>query len=68
MGLRGVINQAKEMIEKTPVLTPEDMRKVDFWNANIISCEAVIRFAHKFSDLRQSWLRRRQMHSARRNC
>ena len=50
MGLRGVINQAKEMIEKTPVLTPEDMRKVDFWNANIISCEAVIRFAHKFSD------------------
>ena len=25
MGLRGVINQAKEMIEKTPVLTPEDM-------------------------------------------
>lgn len=49
MGLRGVINSAKEMIEKTPVLTPEDMRKVDFWNSNIISCEAVIRFAHKFS-------------------
>ena len=48
-GLRGVINRAKEMIEKTPIKTPEDMRKHDFWNANIISCEAVIRFAHKFS-------------------
>ena len=50
MGLRGVINSAKEMIAKTPVQTPEDMRKIDFWNSNIISCEAVIRFAHKFSD------------------
>lgn len=49
-GLRGVINRAKEMIEKTPINNPEDMRKVDFWNSNIISCEAVIRFAHKFSD------------------
>lgn len=49
MGLRGVINQAKDMIAKTTVQTPEDMRKVDFWNANIISCEAVIRFAHKFA-------------------
>lgn len=50
MGLRGVINSAKEMIAKTTVQTPEDMRKVDFWNSNIISCEAVIRFAHKFSN------------------
>lgn len=49
-GLRGVINRSKEMIATTPVQTPEDIRKVDFWNANIISCEAVIRFAHKFSD------------------
>ena len=48
-GLRGVINRSKEMIEKTEIKTPEDMRKVDFWNANILSCEAVIRFAHKFS-------------------
>lgn len=50
IGLRGLINQSKEMIAKTPILTPEDARKVDFWNANIISMEAVIRFAHKFSD------------------
>lgn len=49
MGLRGLINESKAMIEKTPILTPEDSRKVDFWNANIISMEAVIRFAHKFS-------------------
>lgn len=49
MGLRGVINQAKDMIASTPVNNPEDMRKVDFWNANIISCEAVIRFAHRFA-------------------
>ncbi|MGN0658571.1 MAG: glycyl radical protein [Emergencia sp.] len=49
-GLRGVIDRAKKMIEKTTVQTPEDMKKVDFWNANIISCEAVIRFAHKFSE------------------
>ena len=48
-GLRGVIHRAQEMIDKTPVNTPEDIRKIDFWNANIISCEAVIRFAHKFS-------------------
>lgn len=49
IGLRGVINNAKEMIAKTQIYTAEDMGKVDFWNANIISCEAVIRFAHKFS-------------------
>lgn len=48
-GLRGVINRAKEMIEKTPIKNAEDARKVDFWQSNIISCEAVIRFAHKFS-------------------
>ena len=50
IGLRGLINESKAMIEKTQVLTPEDSRKIDFWNANIISMEAVIRFAHKFSD------------------
>ena len=50
VGLKGIIARYKEMIEKTQVLTPEDSRKIDFWNANIISCEAVIRFAHKFSD------------------
>ncbi len=49
-GLRGIIDRSKNMIESTPVQTPEDIKKVDFWNANIISCEAVIRFAHKFSD------------------
>lgn len=49
MGLRGLINESKAMIEKTMIKTPEDSRKVDFWNANIISMEAVIRFAHKFS-------------------
>lgn len=50
IGLRGLINQSKKMIEETQILNPEDARKVDFWNANIISMEAVIRFAHKFSD------------------
>ena len=50
MGLRGLINESKKMIETTPVHNPEDSRKIDFWNANIISCEAVIRFAHKFSE------------------
>ena len=49
VGLRGVINRSKKMIEETTVQTPEDLKKVDFWNANIISCEAAIRFAHKFS-------------------
>ena len=49
-GLKGVIRRAKEMIEKTEIQCPEDMRKHDFWNANIISCEAVIRFAHRFSE------------------
>lgn len=48
-GLKGVIARAEEMIRKTQVRTPEDMRKMDFWNANIISCQAVIRFARKFS-------------------
>ena len=50
IGLRGIINRAKELMENTPIQNPEDMRKHDFWQANIISCEAVIRFAHKFSD------------------
>ena len=48
-GLKGVIGRAEEMLRRTEVKTPEDMRKVDFWHANIISCQAVIRFAHKFS-------------------
>ena len=49
VGLKGIIARSKEMIEQTKVLNPQDSAKVDFWNANIISCEAVIRFAHKFS-------------------
>ncbi|QAT43272.1 glycyl radical protein [Aminipila luticellarii] len=49
LGLRGLIDRSKEMIKNTTVHTPEDMKKVDFWNANIISCEAVIRFAHTYA-------------------
>lgn len=53
-GLKGVMARSKEMLEKTEIKTPEDMRKVDFWNSNIISIEAVIRFAHKYSELAAS--------------
>lgn len=49
MGLRGVIDHAKSMMEATPIRCQEDVKKHDFWNGCIISCEAVIRFAHKFS-------------------
>ena len=48
-GLQGVIKRAKEMIDTTEVKSADDIRKIDFWKANIISCEAVIRFAHKYS-------------------
>ena len=53
-GLKGVMARSKEMLEKTEIKTPEDMRKVDFWNSNIISIEAVIRFANKYSELAAS--------------
>ena len=67
MGLRGLINESKKMIETTPVHNPEDSRKIDFWNANIISCEAVIRFAHKFSEHAAALAEKSQMNRERKN-
>ncbi len=50
-GLKGVMDRCREMIEKTQIHTPEDLKKIDFWKATILSCEAVIRFAHKHAEL-----------------
>lgn len=49
-GLRGYINDCEENIGKVYAGTPEANAQVDFWKACIIVCEAVIRFAHRYSD------------------
>lgn len=52
-GLRDVINQAKEGLEKADPTTSEGMDQRSFYQAVIISCEAVIRWAHRYADLAQ---------------
>lgn len=50
-GLKNVIKECQDHIEKTVVTTKEDQEKVDFWNAVTISCKAAIKYAHRFSVL-----------------
>ncbi len=50
-GLSDVIKQAKEGLEKADPTTNEGLDKRSFYKAVIISCEAVIRWAHRYADL-----------------
>jgi formate C-acetyltransferase len=50
-GLEGLIADCRAQIENAPRESKEDQQKVDFWEACIIVCEAIIRFARRFADL-----------------
>lgn len=52
-GLLGVIQEARQRLEKQPLNTYEDHQKCFFWQAAIISCEAVIALAGRYGDLAQ---------------
>lgn len=51
LGLRGLINEAKAQIAAQTVINHDVQRKLDFWQGIVISCEAIIRFAHRYADL-----------------
>lgn len=51
MGLIGVIEEAREQLQKHKIVTNEDLQKRYFWQAVIIACEAVIRFAQRHAEL-----------------
>jgi formate C-acetyltransferase len=51
IGLNGIIDQAKEELAKLPSETLEALKKRDFLDAVIISCEAVISFANRYANL-----------------
>ena len=50
-GLRYVINQAEEGLKKADPTTTEGLDARQFYKAVIISCEAVINWAHRYADL-----------------
>ncbi|QQO09089.1 pyruvate formate lyase family protein [Breznakiella homolactica] len=50
-GLRDVINQAKDGLEKADPTSSDGMDQRAFYKAVIISCEAVIKWAHRYADL-----------------
>jgi len=50
IGLNGYIMECEENIEKTLGGSKEKQEKIDFWNASIIICKAIIRFAARYAD------------------
>lgn len=54
IGLTGIIDQAKTELARLPGETLEALRKRDFLDAVIISCEAVTSFAKRYADLADS--------------
>ena len=50
-GLSGYIDRCRQKISETAGVTKEEREKLDFWNACIIECEAIIRYAHRYADL-----------------
>jgi len=51
VGLRGIINEIDEALEKLTYTHPEDGRKRSFLKAAKISCEAFIRMANRYGKL-----------------
>ncbi|MFV0363023.1 MAG: glycyl radical protein [Suipraeoptans sp.] len=50
-GLKKVIEQCRDLIQNTTVNCKAAQEKVDYWNATIISCNAAIKYARRFSKL-----------------
>ena len=50
LGLGGYIKECEENIAKTVGGNREKQEQIDFWNAVIIICQAVIRFAARYSN------------------
>lgn len=50
-GLQFMIDQCKEALNSLNWLEPNSVQKKEFYEASIISCEAVIRFANRYADL-----------------
>ncbi|MBI2857735.1 MAG: hypothetical protein HYX90_01545 [Chloroflexi bacterium] len=50
-GLRGIIKEAEERIRDFKEKRELDSEKLDFWEAVIISCQATIDFARRYSQL-----------------
>lgn len=50
LGLGGYIKECEENIAKTMGGNREKQEQIDFWNAAIIICKAVIRFAARYSN------------------
>ena len=51
VGLNGLIKQMREKLNDLQIHGPADIDRFDFYKAGIISCEAVIRFANRYSKL-----------------
>lgn len=49
MGLNGIIREAKDQIASFDSVDHDVLRKMDFLNAIVVSCESVIHFAERFS-------------------
>lgn len=50
-GFYGMIDECQAKIDEVGGGTPELQEKIDFWEASIISCRAVIRFAERYAQL-----------------
>ncbi|MDY6973865.1 MAG: pyruvate formate lyase family protein, partial [Thermodesulfobacteriota bacterium] len=50
-GVKGIIEEAEEMIHKTPLVTNEEYRKHNFWQGCVIALGAVIKLANRYAAL-----------------
>ncbi|MFZ3253083.1 MAG: pyruvate formate lyase family protein [Syntrophales bacterium] len=50
-GIKGIIEEIKEIKEKTVVVTADDFRKHNFWNGCVLACNAVITSAKRYAQL-----------------
>ncbi|MDY6973921.1 MAG: pyruvate formate lyase family protein, partial [Thermodesulfobacteriota bacterium] len=50
-GFKGIIEEAEEMIRKTPLATNEEYHKHNFWQGCIIALKAVIKLANRYGAL-----------------
>lgn len=49
-GFKGIINEAKEHISKLDDITPENMKKKEFYESIILTSEGIITFANRYSE------------------
>ncbi|WP_010238291.1 glycyl radical glycerol dehydratase DhaB1 [Clostridium arbusti] len=50
IGFNGIINEAKEQLEKSRSINPDFIKKEKFLNSVIISCEAAITYANRYAE------------------